>query len=269
MNRLITIRFSHYNERARWALDRARIAYQEEPHLPLFHMPAVFFATGLGNKDRVSSPMSTPVLIRSNGEVLRDSGDILRFSLKHSGEDLYPSDEVRSLERRFHDRLGPHTRRLTYHHILPMHDLMRELARNNVGGFEAGLFSLGLPVFVLVLRKLLNINPHTTAKSLRIVKEEFEFVSDLLKDRDYLCGDEFSAADLTFASLSAAILIPGAGEGYGAMFCSRERFPKVYRDLVDELRATPAGQHALRMFAEERGTRLFDCEPPLDLDQVW
>ena len=36
MIRLITIRFSHYCEKARWALDRGRIAYEERSHLPLF-----------------------------------------------------------------------------------------------------------------------------------------------------------------------------------------------------------------------------------------
>nr|WP_293103382.1 glutathione S-transferase N-terminal domain-containing protein [Okeania sp. SIO2F4] len=35
--RLITIPISHYSEKARWALDRLKITYKEEPHVPVFH----------------------------------------------------------------------------------------------------------------------------------------------------------------------------------------------------------------------------------------
>ena len=35
---LITIPPSHYCEKARWALDYARIPYREERHPPLFHL---------------------------------------------------------------------------------------------------------------------------------------------------------------------------------------------------------------------------------------
>ena len=38
LRRLITIPFSHYCEKARWALDRAGVSYVEEPHLPGLHM---------------------------------------------------------------------------------------------------------------------------------------------------------------------------------------------------------------------------------------
>ena len=31
--RLITIRFSHYNEKARWVLDYYKVPYREEPHM--------------------------------------------------------------------------------------------------------------------------------------------------------------------------------------------------------------------------------------------
>ena len=37
--RLITMGFSHYCEKARWALDRAKLDYVEESHAPLLHLP--------------------------------------------------------------------------------------------------------------------------------------------------------------------------------------------------------------------------------------
>jgi len=39
-HRLITLAFSHYNEKARWALDRYAVPYREEPHMPFVCSPA-------------------------------------------------------------------------------------------------------------------------------------------------------------------------------------------------------------------------------------
>src|SRR4029079_8849515 len=40
--KLITIPFSHYCEKARWALDRVGVPYEELGHLPLFHYVATY-----------------------------------------------------------------------------------------------------------------------------------------------------------------------------------------------------------------------------------
>ena len=53
---LITIPVSHFCEKARWALDRFNIPYDEQPHCPGFHVPAVKAAGGKGS--------STPLLAR-------------------------------------------------------------------------------------------------------------------------------------------------------------------------------------------------------------
>ena len=57
MHRLITLAFSHYNEKARWALERYAVPFQEEPYLPFFCSMAVAISTrGRGGAaDRTSS----------------------------------------------------------------------------------------------------------------------------------------------------------------------------------------------------------------------
>lgn len=266
MHRLITIRFSHYAERARWALDRARIAYREEPHLPLLHFPAVVLATRgrAGRADKASSPYSTPVLITDDGRALRDSGDIVRYAAEQSGEDLHPVPEVAEVEQRLHDRLGPHGRRVTYYFLFDNPDLLPPLARRNVGRAEAALFNAMLPITRRFLVRRLGIDRESAERSMQIARAEFAYVEELLGDRDYLVGDRFTAADLTFAALSAAVLLPGAGEGYGANLPTRDEMPAGPRALCDELRATRAGRHALRMYAEERVSPVLACAPPLD-----
>ena len=81
--RLITIKASHYCEKARWALERAGIAYQEECHPPGFHILVA---------RRTSGRRTVPVLVTDEG-VLGDSSDILAWVDRRlpEGERLYPA----------------------------------------------------------------------------------------------------------------------------------------------------------------------------------
>jgi glutathione S-transferase len=64
-----------------------------------------------------------------------------------------------------------------------------------------------------------------------------------------LCGDHFTAADLTFAALVSPVLCTTPEEGYGAVLPSLEALDAEGRELVEEMRNHPAGQFALRMYA--------------------
>src|SRR2546421_6851201 len=113
-NVLVTIPISHFCEKARWALDRAGVEYQERAHLQLIHRFAARRAGG-GN--------TVPVLVCAAG-VLAESADIVTYADAHAPPEsrLYPTDaaaaaEVRGLERDFDERLGPHGRRWMYHRL--------------------------------------------------------------------------------------------------------------------------------------------------------
>jgi glutathione S-transferase len=102
---LLTIPFSHYCEKARWALDHARVEYVEEGHVPGFHRLAVRRAK--------SGKTSVPVLV-ADGRTLDDSSDILACADAKSaaGRALYPTDEAEkrpsiTLQRQLALRLAP------------------------------------------------------------------------------------------------------------------------------------------------------------------
>src|SRR5262245_22479545 len=63
-HRLVTLVFSHYNEKARWALDYCGIDYEERPYMPGFSQLGVMLATrGRGGAaDNHSTRWSTPVI---------------------------------------------------------------------------------------------------------------------------------------------------------------------------------------------------------------
>lgn len=90
---LISISFSHFCERGRWALDAACLPYAEVRTVPLLHMPTVAmwqYWTGVKRQarsdglDKVNSRFSTPTLLGrepSTGKwtlQLTDSADIVQ-----------------------------------------------------------------------------------------------------------------------------------------------------------------------------------------------
>ncbi len=82
------------------------------------------------------------------------------------------------------------------------------------------------------------------------MRASFDAVDERLADgRPYLCGASFTAADLTFAALAAPMLMPPE---YGVPLPQPEELPRAMATVVRELRAHPAGVHALAMFRDER-----------------
>ncbi len=253
MQRLITLAFSHYNEKARWVLERFALPYQEEPYLPFFCSMAVAVSTrGRGGAaDRTSSRYSTPVLFTEDGRVLTDSTEIVRFA-SGSEASSFLSPEVDALVDHYGDRLGPYTRVLAYWHVLRHPGMIEQLAKANVSRRQAQIFRKLLPLVRSNLERLLNLSEASRDEAVSRLREELDTTAARLEGDRYLCGDRFTAADLTFAALLAPVLCVTPEEGYGAVLPSIDALDGEARELVEETRAHPAGQFALRMYAEER-----------------
>lgn len=257
---LFTIPFSHYCEKARWGLDICGIQYQEVKRLPLFHLPTVSWVlrnNTHATSDKTSSRNSTPVLKCPDGALISDSTDILKYSETQNGTSLHLDDDTTmSVVERLGNVLGPHTRRLAYHHVLADKAATRIMAKKNVGAFQSTLFSLTRPLAASALKKVLNVTPQSAARSLQIINEELDWIESML-GKEFLCGDEFSAADLTFAALATPILLITRQEGFGGHLPSINDMQSPYSDMAIEFRGRPAGQHALNMYQRYRTANAF------------
>lgn len=243
---LVVIPASHYSEKARWALDRLQVPFVEEGHLPLLHYTATLPRGG----------RTVPVLVTPH-QTLTDSTDILRHLDASAPPELslYPDDpevrrEVETLEDQFGARLGSDTRRVAYAHLLPHRELCLRIMIQRTPVWERLIIEHGYGVFAGLMTRALRLSPSSTARCLDRITTTFDEVAELLQDgRPFLTGAQFTAADLTFAALSAPVLLPPL---YGAWMPSPDELPSDYRALAEELRAHPAGAFALRMYAEHR-----------------
>jgi glutathione S-transferase len=244
---LITIPISHYCEKARWALDRASVRYREKAHLQVIHRFAA---------RRAGGGKTVPVLVLGD-RVLADSAEILAEAdcVAPSGRRLYPEDpeaaaEVRGLERDFDANLGPDGRRWMYHEMRGRRDLAISYGCTGVPSWERRALPLVYPVAVRMIGRILDVSAATAAESEAQVRETFDSVAERLDDgRPYLCGERFTAADLTFAALAASVLMPPE---YGVPLPQPEELPVRMAATVREFREHPAGAHALAMFRDER-----------------
>jgi glutathione S-transferase len=246
-NILVTIPISHFCEKARWALERTGVPYRERAHLQLFHRFAV---------RRAGGGTTAPVLVW-NGRVLADSADILEAASGQAPRalQLYPDDpqlatDVRALERDFNDRLGPESRRWMYYELRGRGDIANRYGCTGVPGWQRRSLPLVYPVAARIIDRFLAVTPETAASAESAVWATFDEMADRLDDgRPFLCGQDFSAADLTFAALAAAVLLPPE---YGVPLPQPDELPAQMAAKVTEFRAHPAGEHAMRMFREER-----------------
>jgi len=245
--RLVTIPISHFCEKARWALDRADVDYDEQPHLQLIHVGAAWRAGG---------GRTVPVLVTADGEVFAESADIVRWAdTRVSAERrLYPDGELgaaaAALEAWLDDGLGPDGRLWMYHQTLPVVHEMGQWALAGIPRWERRVFRVSGRLVDLSIRRYLGVDAPAASVALVRVNRVFDDVAERLSDgRRFLLGDRFTAADLAFAALSAPMLLPSR---YGSPLPPPEAVPVPMAREVARLRAHPAGAFADRLYHEER-----------------
>jgi glutathione S-transferase len=155
--------------------------------------------------------------------------------------------EVQRLCARFDEELGPKARRLMYVHLLEDKPLALRFNNDGVPAWEERTMRAAWPLIERVIRRVLDITPGVEVADERDVWRVLDFVAGLLADgRPYLCGERFTAADLTFAALSAAVVVPPV---YGVELPQPELMRPPTAALVRRARAHPAGTYALSLFA--------------------
>ena len=197
-------RISHYNEKARWALDFKRIRHVRRSLLPGLHVPRVLWMTG---------QKSLPVLIL-DGKTIADSTRIIE-ALEQAYPDppLYPSDEnarrrALMLEEFFDEELGGHIRRAFFHDLLPHTDYAASLNAVGSGPATRRVYRAIFPLMRVVMRMDMRINTAGAELGRQKTTAALDRIEQELQPSGYLVGDRFSVADLTAAALLSPLVAP-------------------------------------------------------------
>lgn len=246
---LITISFSHYCEKARWALQWAGFAFEERAHCPIFHRLPL---------RRAGGGQTVPALIL-DGEIIGDSADIVRFADRAAADperrlfvdepDL--GEEIDRWMAYFDDEIGPETRRIVYGHLgdRGQRGTVARLASFGAPGWERRIFPWVVPVGLPYIQRHYSVSEASVQAAVAKVDAAFDRVEERLELGDFLVGDQFTAADLTCAALLAPAVLP---EGYGVPLPPLSELPPAYRAWVERCRARPGGQFVLDLYREFR-----------------
>jgi len=220
------------------------MVYQEVPHIQGLHYP---WAWAWGR-----SPL-VPIL-RDGKTTVCDSTAILKYvDSVHDGAALYPASrqaEIEEWESLFDDVLGVETRRFMYFHALQQPKLMLEYIGWGVSATERRMAQFMFPMMSSFGKRRLVVTQANVESGEARVREILDRVELAMADhRPYLCGDQFTAADLSFACMLSPLLLP---EQYGIPLPHPDTAPAGMQPLVYETRARPSGRFALRLFQDER-----------------
>jgi glutathione S-transferase len=247
VRRLLTIPISHFCEKARWALERAGLDYVEERHIQGVHQIVA---------RRAGGGTTVPVLVADEG-VFSQSEEIMRYADERTedGRRLFPADagareEVVALCRWLDEGLGPDGRRLMYAYMLELKRPMLRVNNQGVPAWEAWTMTALWPLMTRLGRRELGIGPATKRDDEERVRRAFDAVAERLADgRPHLCGERFGAADLTFACLAAAVVVPPE---YGVRLPQPDELPEHIARVIRGFREHPAGAYAMELFRRER-----------------
>jgi glutathione S-transferase len=132
-------------------------------------------------------------------------------------------------------------------------DLVLRFNNQGVPRWEGVALRRGWPVAIGLLRRALDIRPGVEIEDEHSVWREFDFVAERLeRSGPFLSGDQFGVADLTFAALSAPVILPA---NYGVPLPPPDALAPETARLVERARTHPAGAFALELFARHRGER--------------
>src|SRR5215211_6051596 len=179
------LKVSHYNEKARWALD-----YKQVPHVRRAapagrHQPIA---------RRLTGGRTLPVLLLDR-EAIGDSTRIIAaLERRHPEPPLYPADpddrrRALDLEDFFDEELGPYSRLLVLHHLLPEPRLFMGAFFPDLGSAARLTTRAAFPLLRRRIDSGFGIDPGGVARAWDKLRAAGERFRAELQPSGYLVGD--------------------------------------------------------------------------------
>lgn len=195
---------SHYNEKARWALDLKRVPHDRVSLLPGPHAPFMKWRSGR---------TQTPVLV-DGGEVVAGSAAILTHLERRFPEPplepAAPEERERALAiaREFDEEVGPAIRLAKFFEVMSAEYAIQVFCTERSPLVRAA-YRTCFPVVSRVMRRSMGIDAGSAERGRERTRRALDFVAKEADASGYLVGGRFGLADLT----CAALLMPAVDVG--------------------------------------------------------
>ncbi|MEX6688515.1 cytochrome P450 [Danxiaibacter flavus] len=248
------------DEIARWILDLNGIPYKDEVHAPGLYKKVIQKLTdnnGIRNN---------PVLVMNDG-LIYTTNSVVQYCEQNclSSKKMVPAEtgrkkEVLDLYNLFNGEYEEAVTKYVYLQMLPNASFAKAVFTRHVPIGERLNYSFKFGSISAALKSDHNLSGCSSDQLLDFIRKTFARVNGLLADgRKYLTGDTPTLADIAFASISSPLILP---EECGSVTPKINQVPDAYRLVIDELRATAAGQFVLRLYQEDRPPKRLPSDMP-------
>jgi glutathione S-transferase len=240
------IKVSHYNEKARWALDYKCVPHKRHAPLPLFgSLPAALLMTG-----RPTFPV-----LRLDGKAISDSTRIVAaLEARYPTPPLYPADPAEraralELEDFFDEQLAPYVRRLAFSYVTQQgsKEFLRGVLPDS-SPLTIALLAPGGFVTTRATRGRYGATEENRGEARAKILAAMDRLEAEVGPSGYLVGDAFSVADLAAAALTTPLVRPPERQHLPPI-----AYPEPLQSFADGIAARPAGQWVLDIYRRHRG----------------
>jgi glutathione S-transferase len=205
---LYDFKYSHFSEKARWALDYKGIPYASTHLLPGFHLRTT----------RRLAPRSFVPILKTDKAVIQGSNEIINFlDLTFPTPTLTPGDPKDSAttldwEKYLDEEIGVTLRLWFYYYALPDRGRALRFLCSDAPWLQRSLFAFSFPAIRRAMTERMNISTANANRAELRFKLAFDRLDDALERGPFLVGNGFTRADLTACALLWPLCRPGESE---------------------------------------------------------
>lgn len=236
--------YSHFNEKARWALDYKGLEHRRLNYLPGPHMRPI---------RKLSGQTKTPVL-RIGNDVIPGSADIIdRLEQIAPSPALYPQDPAEraaalELQDEFDRKLGPSTRLALFSEMLDEGAYFCRMFTDGKGLPVRLAYRAAYPMAKGLIKKGNGLTGQDAVdRAFKTLADMLDEIAEMSEATGFLVGEQFSVADLT----AAALLAPAINPPNCAM-TRPEPMPGCVEDFIARWAGHPAAAWVKEIYANYR-----------------
>lgn len=241
MIKLYTFAISHFSEKARWALDEARVPYTEHVLVPGPHMMTT---------RRLAHGTEVPIMVHDR-RVIQGSSAILDYIERALATDRVESAqsvEQREFESELDRSLGRAVQTVVYGAALDSERAwVTKLWSNAAPTWVPAFYRVSYPVIARAVKRMYRAgDPASVAAAQVRFDETLSRLDSMLASSPYLSGDEPGRVDRVASALLAPLFSPPEHPmSWPAAPASLERYVEPYRER-------PICRHVGMMYREHR-----------------